>query len=87
MENAKVIISILEQLRPLVNSVSTTRVRRGNLFGFCLRASFSKAFDFVDNSFNENDDNIAFFRTAALRMRWSHIVGQFSSFVKVYSEV
>ncbi len=67
MENAKSIISHLEQLRPFVESVTTAKVRRNNYFSPCLRASFSKAFDFVDHAFKQTDDDLAFFRVAALR--------------------
>jgi len=67
MENAKSIISHLEQLRPFVKSVTTAKVRRNNFFSLCLRASFSKAFDFVDHAFKQTDDDLAYFRVAALR--------------------
>lgn len=67
MENAKSIISLLEQLRPFVESVTTAKVRRNNFFSPCLRASFSKAFDFVDHAFKQTDDDLTYFQVAGLR--------------------
>lgn len=59
--------ALLEQLRPFVESVATTRLARNKYFSLCLRASFSKAFEFVDCAFKRSNNDQAFYHVAALR--------------------
>ena len=67
MENPETTVGHLERLRPFVKSATTLRIDRNRLFSACLRASFSKAFEFVDFAFNQADTERAFFVVAGLR--------------------
>lgn len=67
MKKKDTINNYLDQLHPFVDSAKTTKIDRSRMFSLCLRASFSKAFDFVYHAFKQTDDNHAFFRAAALR--------------------
>ena len=60
-------IKKLERLRPYVQSVTTARLDPNRLFSLCLRASFSKSFNFVDYAINSPDMNQAFYQVSALR--------------------
>lgn len=67
MDETDTSAKLLEQLRPFVESATTVKFARNKYFSLCLRASFSKAFNFVDFAFKQINNYQAFFQVAGLR--------------------
>ena len=60
-------IRLLNKLRPFVETVSKVKIDHRRIFGLCVRASFTKSFEFVDRAFRNPDEDCAFFGAAGLR--------------------
>jgi hypothetical protein len=57
----------IAQFKPIVDRLSHYRIGKGRLFGCCLRASFARAFEFVEIAASRKEADDAFFLVPALR--------------------
>jgi hypothetical protein len=57
----------LDSLRPYVRRVTTVRFSSGRLMSCCVRASFAKAFEFVDAATTDKPSGLVPFMIPSLR--------------------
>ena len=58
---------IIDELKVFAALASHANVRRGNTFGLCLRASFSKSFHFLESAYKADSDRLSYYLTPSLR--------------------